>query len=506
MSCTVSILQAKDAIARFGAKIDDGNVKRLSKTAFYQLCSLRLAHVRHFAEELEGVGNGTVKRAQEFLETGQIADAMAFLNDPMENMKQQLEKVYGIGPKKASDLVEAGVRSLADLKTRHELMQSELSDAQRTALRFAREIVTPIKHTTAKSLLAAVSSALKAADPKFAVEGVGGYRREEATLSDSGLNVMVTYEDYTFDDPDNVANFRKKSAEENNQGPSVMRAACKALEDAGLLVAHIEGGHLKHSVLLMEKSARAKYDMPAPLMQGADEGGSDAEEPPAESSEAASTPAASGAGVAAAGLAIPDLDDAEDAAETGAPSSTAGLWKKHGGLSGARAASSSSFGGRKRRADGPDVQLMDKAELEAAAKAAEEADELTPVEGPCPHMVVLHAVPINFAGAARFFMTGPDDYVLTVAREVRVACVGFIVAAPPHFISFRRLRKSASRWASMPCERLTPLNSAMVPPAQLGLGVSLLNCTLLLVSCICCSPLCAPAHVRCRFIPAHCCR
>ena len=376
------------------------------------------------AEELEGVGNGTVKRAQEFLETGQIADAMAFLNDPLENMKKQLEKVYGIGPKKASDLVEAGVRSLADLKTRHELLQSELSDAQRTALRFAREIVTPIKHSTAEALVQAVSAALKASDPKFSVEGVGAFRRQEATLSDSGLNLMVTHEDYTFDDPDNVANFRKKSAEENNQGPAIMRSACAALEEAGMLVAHIEGGHLKHSVLLMEKDARAKYDMPAPLMapEGG-EGGAAGPEVPAASAPHGDTsvgpaPPASGAGVAAAGLAIPDLDDAEDEAEAGT-ASTSGLWKKHGGLTGARAAASSSFGGRKRRADGPDVQLMDKAELEAAAKAAEEADELTPVQGPCPHMVVLHAVPTNFAGAARFFMTGPDDYVITMAREVR---------------------------------------------------------------------------------------
>jgi DNA polymerase/3'-5' exonuclease PolX len=166
---------------------------------------------------LEGVGPGTVKRAHEFLESGEIADAKAFLNDPQEAAKKQLERVYGVGPKKASDLVEAGVTSLGDLKTRHELMQSELSDAQRTALRFAREIATPIKHATASGILTLVKNALAKADKGFSVEGVGGLRRKEATLTDSGVNLMITHAGYSFDDPEQVSNFRKKSAEEHNK-------------------------------------------------------------------------------------------------------------------------------------------------------------------------------------------------------------------------------------------------------------------------------------------------
>jgi len=65
-------------------------------------------------KDLPGIGPTILSKLEEYIKTGTLAALEKERADPANI----LAEIYGIGPKKAKDLVTAGITSIADLKKR----------------------------------------------------------------------------------------------------------------------------------------------------------------------------------------------------------------------------------------------------------------------------------------------------------------------------------------------------------------------------------------------------
>lgn len=88
-------------------------------------------------EKLPGIGEVIMKKIGEYIETGTLRILERERNDP----KNILTNVYGIGPKKAKELIEKGVTSIDDLRKNKDTL---LNDVQRTGLRYYEDILERI--------------------------------------------------------------------------------------------------------------------------------------------------------------------------------------------------------------------------------------------------------------------------------------------------------------------------------------------------------------------------
>jgi DNA polymerase lambda len=70
--------------------------------------------VAEFAQQCKGCGKSTVEKIIEIIETGELERVKA-RDTPEERAKQLFERIWGVGPKSARKLVDAGCRTLDDV-------------------------------------------------------------------------------------------------------------------------------------------------------------------------------------------------------------------------------------------------------------------------------------------------------------------------------------------------------------------------------------------------------
>ena len=135
---------------------------------------------------LAGIGEGTAKKVDEIISTGKLAALDTATSDPRVACLMQLQRVHGIGPAKAAELVDAhGITGLDALAKRTDL----LNDAQRIGLRYLRELEAKIPRGEMQQLEALIKAAGAAVDPQLQVEICGSYRRGRPQSGD--IDVLV---------------------------------------------------------------------------------------------------------------------------------------------------------------------------------------------------------------------------------------------------------------------------------------------------------------------------
>lgn len=133
--------------------------------------------------DLPGIGKTISSKLDEYMKTG----TLRILEREHTNPVNLLTKVYGIGPKKADELVKAGMATIADLRAHPEL----LNEVQRTGLNYFEAIETRIPRREIDQYKEVLSTIFEETTPAGShMEIVGSYRRGAQNSGD--IDIIIT--------------------------------------------------------------------------------------------------------------------------------------------------------------------------------------------------------------------------------------------------------------------------------------------------------------------------
>ena len=128
-----------------------------------------------------GIGDTIMEKLNEYVQTGTLKILEREKNNPVNI----LADVYGIGPKKAKDLVEKGITSIAQLRENQQL----LNDVQKVGLQYYEDILKRIPRSEIEQYKAIFEKAFPSGtDGKMEI--VGSYRRGAQSSGD--IDVIIT--------------------------------------------------------------------------------------------------------------------------------------------------------------------------------------------------------------------------------------------------------------------------------------------------------------------------
>jgi DNA ligase (NAD+) len=132
---------------------------------------------------LPGIGSTIMEKLKEYMETGKLKVIEREKNNPVNI----LADVYGIGPKKAKELVEKGIISISQLRENQQM----LNDIQKVGLKYYEDILKRIPRSEIEQYETVfVNNFKKVATPTSRFEIVGSYRRGAQTSGD--IDVIIT--------------------------------------------------------------------------------------------------------------------------------------------------------------------------------------------------------------------------------------------------------------------------------------------------------------------------
>jgi len=134
---------------------------------------------------LPGIGSTIMEKLNEYVTTGTLKVIEREKNNPVNI----LADIYGVGPKKAKELVEKGIVSIAQLRDNQQM----LNDIQKVGLRYYEDILKRIPRSEIEQYETIfVNDFKKVATPTSRFEIVGSYRRGSQNSGD--IDVIITSE------------------------------------------------------------------------------------------------------------------------------------------------------------------------------------------------------------------------------------------------------------------------------------------------------------------------
>lgn len=133
---------------------------------------------------LPGIGSTIMDKLNEYVETGTLRILEREKNNPINI----LGEIYGIGPKKAQELVNMGITTIDQLQ---EKQNEVLNDIQKVGLKYNDDIQRRIPRDEIEqynTLFTSIFNKLKTPDSKFEI--VGSYRR--GALDSGDIDVIIT--------------------------------------------------------------------------------------------------------------------------------------------------------------------------------------------------------------------------------------------------------------------------------------------------------------------------
>jgi NAD-dependent DNA ligase len=130
-----------------------------------------------------GIGSTIMEKLNEYVETGTLKILEREKNNPVNI----LTDIYGIGPKKAKDLVDAGITSISQLRENQQL----LNDVQKVGLKYYEDVLKRIPREEIERYKKIFGETFeKVATPNSQFEIVGSYRRGAETSGD--IDLIIT--------------------------------------------------------------------------------------------------------------------------------------------------------------------------------------------------------------------------------------------------------------------------------------------------------------------------
>lgn len=130
-----------------------------------------------------GIGPTIMEKLNEYVQTGTLKVLEREKNNPVNI----LAEIYGVGPKKAKELVDNGITSIAQLRENQQM----LNDIQKVGLRYYEDVLKRIPRSEIEDYKRIFESDFKkVATPDSKFEIVGSYRRGAQNSGD--IDVIIT--------------------------------------------------------------------------------------------------------------------------------------------------------------------------------------------------------------------------------------------------------------------------------------------------------------------------
>ncbi|KOC60899.1 DNA polymerase beta [Habropoda laboriosa] len=143
------------------------------------------------ARKLPGIGEKIAKKIDEFLSTGKLQKLENINKDESNVAINLLTRVSGIGPAKAKELVDAGIKTLDDLK-KH---QNKLNHHQKIGLKYFEDFENKIPRKEIGETEKFIKDVVTELSNEYIVTVCGSYRRGKEESGD--IDVLLTHPTYT---------------------------------------------------------------------------------------------------------------------------------------------------------------------------------------------------------------------------------------------------------------------------------------------------------------------
>ena len=180
------------------------------------------------AKKLSGVGEKIAQKLDEMIQTGKLAKLETILSDETYVGVNLLQRVAGIGPVTAKELVNSGITSLEQLRNN----QERLTSAQRVGLKYFEDFEQRIPRSEIRKIVELVRPRVLSVDVNYVMMVCGSYRRGAATSGD--IDILLTHPDHLTEDPgDHLARVVRALTEDQiitdtlSQGTTKFMGVCR---------------------------------------------------------------------------------------------------------------------------------------------------------------------------------------------------------------------------------------------------------------------------------------
>lgn len=208
--------------------------KNIYKSNAYRKAATTLGKLRERvkngaeAKKLPGIGDKIAKKIDEFLETGKLQKLENIKKDEGNVAINLLTRVSGIGPAKAKELVDSGIKTLETLK----IHQDKLTHHQKLGLKYFDDFEKRIPRGEIEKIENILKDTINRLDDKYLITICGSYRRGKKESGD--IDVLLTHPNFTSSG--------KESKKKQNQ---FLKSVIDSLEKVKLITDTISLGETK---------------------------------------------------------------------------------------------------------------------------------------------------------------------------------------------------------------------------------------------------------------------
>lgn len=142
-------------------------------------------------KNIDGIGAKMEKKIKEILETGSLAAAENAKSLYNIDALDTLQKIYGVGPTKATDLVKSGITSIAQLRDEVNKNPKLLNDKQKIGLKYYEDLLERIPRNEMEEHRDILQTLLPDEMSEYETEIVGSFRREAQNSGDIDVLIRV---------------------------------------------------------------------------------------------------------------------------------------------------------------------------------------------------------------------------------------------------------------------------------------------------------------------------
>jgi DNA polymerase/3'-5' exonuclease PolX len=181
--------------------------------------------------DINGIGKGTIDRIKEILDYGSLTELGKFkiIDKNKNNIINDLLSIVGIGPIKAEELYNKGIKSIIDLKNKVKLKKIKLNDKLLLGLKYHNRFFGNIPRKETDKIYNIIKLIINKINKKyndnekFIFEICGSYRRGNKTSGD--IDVLISKKgelDKHINYLENIVLLLKNPIEKNNNKPLII--------------------------------------------------------------------------------------------------------------------------------------------------------------------------------------------------------------------------------------------------------------------------------------------